>query len=91
LHPALDAWMIVEGYGKVLSRQALDLRRRELCIVSACAMARQDRQLHSHLHGAKHAGASPEEVLGAINAVADLLGPDDTRRYHQLFARVLGR
>ena len=91
LHPALDAWMIVEGYGKVLSRQALDLRRRELCIVSACAMARQDRQLHSHLHGAKHAGASPEEVLGAINAVADLLGPDDTRRYHQLFARVLGK
>jgi 4-carboxymuconolactone decarboxylase len=91
LHPALDAWMIVEGYGKVLSRRALDLRRRELCIVSACAMARQDRQLHSHLHGAKHAGASPEEVLGAINAVADLLGPDDTRRYHQLFARVLGK
>jgi 4-carboxymuconolactone decarboxylase len=91
LHPALDAWMIVEGYGKVLSRQALDLRRRELCIVSACAMARQDRQLHSHLHGAKHAGASPEEVLGAINAVADLLGPDDTRRYYQLFARVLGK
>jgi 4-carboxymuconolactone decarboxylase len=91
LHPALDAWMIVEGYGKVLSRQALDLRRRELCIVSACAMARQDRQLHSHLHGAKHAGASPEEVLGAINAVADLLGPDDARRYYQLFARVLGK
>ena len=91
LHPALDAWMVVEGYGKVLSRQALDLRRRELCVVSACAMARQDRQLHSHLHGAMHAGASPEEVLDAINVVADLLGPDDTRRYHQLFARVLGK
>jgi 4-carboxymuconolactone decarboxylase len=91
LHPALDAWMVVEGYGKVLSRQALDLRRRELCIVSACAMARQDRQLHSHLYGARHAGASPDEVLDAINVVADLLGPDDTRRYHQLFARVLGK
>ena len=25
LHPALDAWMITEGYGKVLSRGALDL------------------------------------------------------------------
>jgi 4-carboxymuconolactone decarboxylase len=91
LHPALDAWMVVEGYGKVLSRPALDLRRRELCVVAACAMARQDRQLHSHLHGAMHAGASPEEVSDAINAVADLLGPDDTRRYHQLFARVLGK
>jgi 4-carboxymuconolactone decarboxylase len=90
LHPALDAWMIVDGYGKVLSRPALDLRRRELCIVSACALARQDRQLHSHLYGARHAGASPAEVSAAIDAVADLLGSEDTRRYHQLFARVLG-
>ena len=89
LHPALDAWMIVEGYGKVLSRQALDLRRRELCIVSACAVARQDRQLHSHLYGAMHAGASPGEVRDAIDVISDLLGPDDTRRYHHLFARVL--
>ena len=91
LHPALDAWMIVDGYGKVLSRPALDLRRRELCIVSACALARQDRQLHSHLHGALHTGATPAEVREAIDTVADLLGPDDTRRYHQLFTRVLGR
>jgi 4-carboxymuconolactone decarboxylase len=30
LHPALDTWMIVEGYGKVLSRSGLDLKRREL-------------------------------------------------------------
>jgi 4-carboxymuconolactone decarboxylase len=91
LHPALDAWMIVEGYGKVLSRPALDLLRRELCVVCACAVARQDRQLHSHLYGALHAGASPEQVLDAIESVEDLLGPDDTRRYRQLLARVLGK
>jgi 4-carboxymuconolactone decarboxylase len=91
LHPALDAWMIVEGYGKVLSRQALDLKRRELCIVAACAMARQDRQLHSHLHGALHVGASPEEVGAALACVEDLLGADDSRRYRQLLSRVLGR
>jgi 4-carboxymuconolactone decarboxylase len=91
LHPALDAWMIVEGYGKVLSRQTLDLKRRELCIVSACAMARQDRQLHSHLYGALHAGATPAEVAGALDSVADLLGSEDARRYHQLLTRILGR
>ena len=89
LHPALDAWMIVDGYGKVLSRPILDLRRRELCVVAACALARQDRQLHSHLYGALHAGASRVEVQDAIDSVADLLGADDTRRYHQLFARVV--
>jgi 4-carboxymuconolactone decarboxylase len=75
----------------VLSRPALDLRRRELCVVAACATARQDRQLHSHLYGALHAGASPAEVQEAMDAVADLVGPDDTRRYRQLFARVLSR
>lgn len=91
LHPALDAWMIVDGYGKVLSRPALDLRRRELCVVGACAAARQDRQLHSHLHGALHAGATAAEVSDALAAVEDLAGPNDARRYRQLLARVLGK
>jgi len=91
LHPALDAWMIVDGYGKVLSRPALDLKRRELCVVAACAAARQDRQLHSHLHGALHAGASAGEVVDALRTVEDLSGSEDARRYRQLFARVLGK
>jgi 4-carboxymuconolactone decarboxylase len=91
LHPALDAWMVVEGYGKVLARPALDLLRRELCIVATCAVARQDRQLHSHLHGALHAGASPREVRAALDAVADLCSPDDNRRYAGLLGRVLGK
>ena len=83
--------MIVEGYGKVLSRPALDLKRRELCVVTACAMARQVRQLHSLLHGAMHAGASPAEVAAALDSIADLLGPDDSGRYRQLLARLLGK
>jgi 4-carboxymuconolactone decarboxylase len=91
LHPALDAWMIVEGYGKVLGRPGLDLRRRELCVVGICAAARQDRQLHSHLHGALNAGATPAEVSGALAAVDDLVGPDDSQRYRQLLVRVLGK
>ncbi len=91
LHPALDAWMIVEGYGKVLGRPQLDLARRELCVVAACAIARQDRQLHSHLHGALHAGASAAQVDAALLAIADLLDPDDVTRYVGLWARVQGK
>ncbi len=91
LHPALDRWMITEGYGKVLGRPFLDLARRELCVVAACAIARQDRQLHSHLHGALNAGAAADVVTAALAVVAPLIAPDDMRRYHGLWARVQGK
>ncbi len=88
LHPALDSWMIVEGYGKVLSRPGLDLGRRELCVVASCAAQRQDRQLHSHLHGALHAGAAPGDIEGTLRVIADFLSADDMQRYALLWARV---
>jgi 4-carboxymuconolactone decarboxylase len=91
LHPALDTWMIVEGYGKVLGRPQLDLARRELCVVAACAIARQDRQLHSHLHGAVHAGATAGVVTATLHMLADLLLPEDVVRYSALWARVQGK
>ncbi len=91
LHPALDTWMIVDGYGKVLGRPQLDLARRELCVVAACAAARQDRQLHSHLHGALHAGASSASITHTLDVVSDLLSDDDRRRYQGLWARVIGK
>ena len=88
LHPALDAWMIVDGYGKVLSRPALDLARRELCVLAVCAVARQDRQLHSHLHGALHVGVAAEVVTGALDALADLMTPDDHAHVLHLWQHV---
>jgi 4-carboxymuconolactone decarboxylase len=91
LHPALDAWMIVDGYGKVLSRPKMDLMRRELCIVAACAAARQDRQLHSHLHGALNAGATPAQLAAVLDAVTDMVPQDDMQRFRHLFERVRGK
>ena len=91
LHPALDAWMVVDGYGKVLSRPGLDLVRRELCIVAACAAARQDRQLQSHLHGALNVGATPGQVVGTLVALADMLGDDSLRRDLAMFNKVSGK
>jgi 4-carboxymuconolactone decarboxylase len=74
LHPALDAWMVTEGYGRTLSRPGLDLLRRELCTVAQTAVLDTPRQLHSHLRGALHAGASPamvEAALGVVNPFLD--------------------
>jgi 4-carboxymuconolactone decarboxylase len=90
LHPALDEWMIVDGYGKVLSRPGPDLRIRELCVVAACAVAGQQRQLHSHLHGAMNAGASAGELALVLDALSDLIARDDLGRYRQLLQKVVG-
>lgn len=91
LHPALDAWMIVEGYGKVLSRPGLDLKRRELCIVAACAVLEQERQLHSHLHGALNAGATQAEVDDTLAVVNEMLAEGARDRVMHLWSRVRQR
>jgi 4-carboxymuconolactone decarboxylase len=68
LHPELDRWMILEGYGKVLSRPTIDLPTRELCIVALLAVTGWEPQLHSHLRGALNAGAEPAEAEAALEA-----------------------
>jgi 4-carboxymuconolactone decarboxylase len=91
LHPALDAWMVRDGYGRVLARPGLDLVRRELCVIAQTAVLEAGPQLHSHLKGAMHAGADS----AMINAVVDLLTPDLTpaagEKLRELAARALGR
>ena len=91
LHPALDDWMIVEGYGKVLSRPGLDLQRRELCIIAACVAAGQDRQLHSHLHGALNAGAGARAVTATLDCLEGVVDPINLKRAQMLWARVQGK
>ena len=87
----LHSWMVVDGYGKVLSRPGLDLSRRELCIVAACAAMGQDRQLHSHLRGALNVGVDPAVLGEVLDAIAVLVGPERTRSARLLLARILGK
>jgi len=89
LHPALDEWMIIDGYGKGLSRPTVDLRTRELCVLAACATSGQQRQLHSHLHGALNAGSNAAEIGAVLDALNDLISRDDLARYKQLLAKVI--
>lgn len=73
LHPALDAWMVTDGYGKVLSRPGLTLAQRELCIVAACAASEQTPQLKSHLRGARNCGATLEDLAQTLSALTDIV------------------
>jgi 4-carboxymuconolactone decarboxylase len=83
--------MIVEGYGKVLSRPGLDLGRRELCIVAACVASGQERQLHSHLHGALNVGVPAGVVRESLEALTPVVSDDRLGAARLLLERVIGK
>jgi 4-carboxymuconolactone decarboxylase len=88
LHPQLDEWMVVEGYGKVLSRPGLDLPRRELCIVAMCAATSQDRQLQSHLHGARNVGVAEQVISETLASLRGLISEAQLSRATRLWDRI---
>lgn len=66
LSPEMDLWMIVEGYGKTLSRPGLSPRVRELAIVAVLGLLGWRNQLYSHIRGAVNAGATREECEAVL-------------------------
>ena len=88
LHPALDSWTIVYGYGRTISRPGLDLLRRELCTVVQTAVLETPRQLHSHLRGALNAGASFAQIEGVLSIVNPLLSFDQWKKIKELWRGV---
>ena len=88
LHPAVDAWMVTEGYGRTLARPGLDLKLRELCTVAQTAVLEAPRQLHSHMRGALNAGASFGQIEGALSIVNPLLSFDQWKKVKQLWRTV---
>ena len=72
--PEVFRWMIIEGYGKVLSRNGLALIDRELCIVTSLVIENRRDQLHSHLRGAINAGATRELVETVIDDLGESVG-----------------
>lgn len=85
IHPALDRWMVTEGYGKVLGRPGLDLMRRELCIVGLLTAGGWEEQLYSHLRGALAAGAPVDWVSRALEIGLSRVGPSDSTRLRELW------
>ena len=91
LHPDLDRWMVSGGYGRVIGRPAVDLPTRELCIVALLAVWNAPEQLPSHLRGALNAGATMDDVEGALRIAARHLNAADAARVQDLWERVIAR
>jgi alkylhydroperoxidase/carboxymuconolactone decarboxylase family protein YurZ len=71
LHPDLATWMIEHGYGRVLARAGANTVTRELVTIASLASLGWERQLVSHVLGAVRVGASPEQVLAALELGAE--------------------
>jgi len=91
LHPDMERWMVVEGYGKVLGRPQLDLATRELCIVALLAVLRAPTQLYSHLRGALNAGAEPADVEESLEIAREYLDVSGWTEVWEVWCRLRNR
>jgi 4-carboxymuconolactone decarboxylase len=91
LHPDLEQWMVVDGYGKVLGRPGLELVIRELCIVATLAVTGASKQLYSHLRGALNVGASKADVDAALSEAEPFLDDEGRRSAAVLWEKVKER
>ena len=91
LHPALEALVVVDAYGKLIGRDGLDLKRRELCTLAEIAVVDAPRQLHAHLRGALNVGATAEEVDDVLALVERDVDAAQAVRLWDLWADVRGR
>lgn len=74
--PDLRSWMIIEGYGKTLSRPGLSIVMRELCIVAMLAALGRTTQLYSHVRGALLVGATDTDMRRCLDVVIEECGND---------------
>jgi 4-carboxymuconolactone decarboxylase len=91
LHPALEPLVVVDAYGKILSRPGLDAKRRELCTLAAIAMLNAPRQLHAHLRGALNTGSTREEVDQVLALVEQDMDSARALKVWEVWADVRGR
>jgi 4-carboxymuconolactone decarboxylase len=88
LHPDVEQWMLLEGYGKVIGRPGLDLKTRELCIIALLASQDAPHQLFSHLRGALQTGSTLAEVDEVVMSVARSLPTERAQEARQMWSEL---
>jgi 4-carboxymuconolactone decarboxylase len=85
LHPEIAQWMIIEGYGKVLSRDVLSLREREILNVAILTTLGWERQLRSHLKGALNVGVERSQIFKVFKNISDICGRRKIKKAKEIF------
>jgi 4-carboxymuconolactone decarboxylase len=88
--PDLGYLMIAEGYGHILSREGVELKTRELAVVSSLTSLEARRQLHSHIRGARNVGCGDREVYEAIYTGLAWISPAKIKNSIILWREITG-
>lgn len=91
MSPDLFRWMVLEGYGKVLSRPGLTPVERELAEVAALIVDRRERQLISHVMGSLNVGASTELLYQVNEDIRPLSGDDQYAASRRIICDIEGK
>jgi len=78
--PEMAEWLILEGYGKVISRKGLPLKQRELNTVAVLSVQQFEEQLYSHVNGAFRQKAGILKIKKVILNLK-LLGDDKFSKF----------
>ncbi len=89
--PDLGYLMIAEGYGHVLSRDGLDLKLRELAVISSLTALGADRQLYSHIRGARNVGCGDFEIYEALFTGIIWIAPEKVANAIDLWTEITGK
>ena len=65
--PEVFRWMVIEGYGKVLSRPGLSIVDREMAIITSLMIDNREKQLFAHIKGAKNVRAPHSLIRHVIH------------------------
>jgi 4-carboxymuconolactone decarboxylase len=88
MSPEVFRLMVIEGYGKTLSRSGLDSICRELATVAALTVDGRSRQLKAHLRGSLNVGASRAEIDEVLSLVAEFAREDHVEMAETMFGEM---
>jgi 4-carboxymuconolactone decarboxylase len=91
LCPDLGYLMVAEGYGHILSRPEIDLKTRELAVVSSLSAVESYRQLNSHIRGCRNVGCEDAEIYEAIFTCLLWLPAEWIAKSLEVWSEITGR
>lgn len=80
--PQLQEWMLIDGYGKTLSRSGLSIQQREILVVTVLLVQGWKKQLYSHIRGAKNVGCTQKVLIELLSLGNEFFSPS-IRQYAQ--------